>query len=60
VNIQLAMSIPNTTYFESLVTQNPVVRESCVDADGYVRAGDAIGVGWEQVWGEGGEPGSNG
>ena len=60
VNIQLAMSIPNTTYFESLVTQNPVVREACVDPDGYVRAGDGIGVGWERVWGETGAPDSHG
>jgi L-alanine-DL-glutamate epimerase-like enolase superfamily enzyme len=41
----LAMVIPNTTWYESLVTSNPVVRESIVDADGYIHAPTQVGVG---------------
>jgi L-alanine-DL-glutamate epimerase-like enolase superfamily enzyme len=41
----LAMAIPNNSYYESLVTSNPVVRESCVDANGLVHAPTAPGVG---------------
>jgi L-alanine-DL-glutamate epimerase-like enolase superfamily enzyme len=41
----LAMMIPNTTWYESLVTSNPAQRESIVDADGYIHAPTAMGVG---------------
>jgi L-alanine-DL-glutamate epimerase-like enolase superfamily enzyme len=41
----LAMVIPNTTWYESLVTSNPVTRESIVDADGFIHAPTQIGVG---------------
>jgi len=41
----LAMVIPNTTRYESLVTSNPVVRESIVDADGFIHAPTQLGVG---------------
>jgi L-alanine-DL-glutamate epimerase-like enolase superfamily enzyme len=41
----LAMVIPNTTWYESLVTSNPVVREIIVDADGLIHAPSQIGVG---------------
>ncbi|MEQ7127763.1 enolase C-terminal domain-like protein [Actinopolymorpha sp. B11F2] len=42
---QLCMAIPNTTYYESLVSTNPVVREPCVDASGLVHAPTAPGIG---------------
>lgn len=41
----LCMAIPNNTYYESLVTSNPVRRERCVDASGMVHAPQAPGVG---------------
>jgi L-alanine-DL-glutamate epimerase-like enolase superfamily enzyme len=44
----LCMSIPNTTYYESLVYANPVVREAKVDSTGLVHAPTAPGVGYEQ------------
>ena len=47
VHSHLAMVIPNTTFYESLITTNPVIRESRVAADGHVHASDAIGIGWE-------------
>ncbi|MEY9906275.1 L-alanine-DL-glutamate epimerase-like enolase superfamily enzyme [Catenulispora sp. MAP12-49] len=43
----LCMAIPNTTYYESLVYTNPVVREPLVGPDGLVRAPSAPGIGWE-------------
>lgn len=41
----LCMAIPNTTYYESLVRTNPVVREPCVDAQGLVHASAEPGLG---------------
>jgi L-alanine-DL-glutamate epimerase-like enolase superfamily enzyme len=41
----LCMAISNTTYYESLITSNPVRRETCVDADGLVHAPTQLGVG---------------
>lgn len=49
-NAHLCMAIPNTTYYESLVMTNPVVREPTVDALGVVRAPSAPGVGFEATW----------
>ncbi|HEY8455352.1 MAG TPA: enolase C-terminal domain-like protein [Actinopolymorphaceae bacterium] len=44
-NRHLCMAIPNTTYYESLITSNPVVRENCVDDDGLVHAPTEPGIG---------------
>lgn len=55
-NAHLCMAIGNTTYYESLVTSNPVVREECVDANGMVAAPTAPGVGWEEDWARHGRP----
>ena len=41
----LAMAIPNTTWYESLVTSNPVTREQIVDSDGIIHAPTQLGVG---------------
>ena len=49
VNIHLCMAIPNTTYYESLVRTNPVVREPLVDAQGMVRAPTAPGIGYPEI-----------
>jgi hypothetical protein len=38
------MAIPNTTYYESLVTATTVVRERHVDADGLVHAPTGPGI----------------
>jgi hypothetical protein len=38
------MAIPNNTYYESLVTSNPVVRESRVGPDGLVQAPTEPGI----------------
>ena len=56
VNSHLTMAIPNTTYYESFVSVNPVVREPAVGDDGLVRASQAVGIGWEQEWNEHGVP----
>jgi L-alanine-DL-glutamate epimerase-like enolase superfamily enzyme len=45
VHAQLALTIPNTTYYESLVTTNPVRREPLVAADGFVRVPETPGFG---------------
>jgi len=37
------MAIPNTTYYESMVNSNPVVREALVDAQGLVHAPSGTG-----------------
>jgi hypothetical protein len=42
------MAIP-TTYYESLVRTNPVVREPFVDAEGMVRAPAAPGIGYPEI-----------
>jgi L-alanine-DL-glutamate epimerase-like enolase superfamily enzyme len=34
----LCMAIPNTTYYESLVTADPVLKKPEIDADGYLHA----------------------
>lgn len=50
INAHLCMSIPNTTYYESLVRTNPVVREAWVDSSGLIHAPTALGIGYEQSW----------
>ncbi|MGN7800443.1 enolase C-terminal domain-like protein [Leifsonia sp. 22587] len=40
----LCMAISNTTYYESLVTSNPVRREPAVDADGMLHAPTTPGI----------------
>jgi L-alanine-DL-glutamate epimerase-like enolase superfamily enzyme len=40
----LCMAIPNTTYYESLITSNPVRREAAVGPDGLLRAATAPGI----------------
>jgi L-alanine-DL-glutamate epimerase-like enolase superfamily enzyme len=44
-NHHLCMAIPNTTYYESLVTSSTVVRERHVDANGLVHAPRGPGIG---------------
>jgi L-alanine-DL-glutamate epimerase-like enolase superfamily enzyme len=48
VNAHLCMAIANTTYYESLVCSNPVVREPAVGADGMVRAPSGPGFGYDR------------
>ena len=55
-NTHLCMSIPNTTYFESLVTSNPVTRGPEVDALGLVHAPRGAGMGYEEQWGDDAPP----
>jgi L-alanine-DL-glutamate epimerase-like enolase superfamily enzyme len=42
--VHLCMAIPNCTYYESLVTSNPVVREARVGPDGLVHAPTEPGI----------------
>ena len=56
----LCMSIPNTTYYESLVHSNPVRRAPEVDANGLVHAPTGPGIGHEEVWGADTPPVSSG
>ena len=46
-NRHLCMAISNTTYYESLVRTNPVVRAPEIDAQGLVHAPTAPGIGYE-------------
>jgi hypothetical protein len=39
------MAIPNTTYYESLVMENPVPKDPVVDSHGLVHAPTEPGVG---------------
>lgn len=55
-NIHLCMAISNTTYYESLITSNPVVREPVVGPDGMVTAPTEPGIGWERDWEMHGRP----
>ena len=48
VHRHLCMAIPNTTYYESLITSNPVRREPAVDAQGLIHAPLAPGLGFEE------------
>lgn len=50
IHQHLCMAISNTTYYESLVLSNPVVREERVDAHGLVHAPLAVGLGFERLW----------
>ncbi len=47
----LCMSIPNTTYYESLVDSNPVRPAPDVDRSGLVHAPTGPGIGHEAMWG---------
>lgn len=47
-NLHLCMAVPNTTYYESLVTSIPAVREPLVDADGLVHAPTEPGIGFDE------------
>lgn len=54
-NVHLCMAIPNTTYYESLVMANPVVRDPLVDGHGIVHAPIGPGVGYrDEAMGVGG------
>ena len=44
VHEHLAMAIPNTTWYESLVVSNPVVRADFVDSDGLIHAPTQAGI----------------
>lgn len=55
-NRQLCMTIPNTTYYESLIYSNPVTRPREVNACGMVSAPVGSGMGWEAEWSEMGWP----
>jgi hypothetical protein len=50
--VQLCMSIPNCTYYESLVTSNPVTREPRVGPDGLVHAPTEPGIALPSFVGE--------
>ena len=47
------MAIPNTTYYESLVTSAPVTRERHVDAEGLVHAPTSPGIALPYEYGYG-------
>lgn len=50
VHQHLCMAISNTTYYESLVRSNPVVRAPEIDAAGFVHSPTAPGIGFEAEW----------
>lgn len=49
LHTHLCMAIPNTTYYESLVMTNPVIREAAVDQHGLVHAPTLPGIGYEAL-----------
>jgi L-alanine-DL-glutamate epimerase-like enolase superfamily enzyme len=46
-NLHLACAIPNTTYYESLVTTNPIVVEPGIDGEGFIAVTAMSGIGWD-------------
>ncbi|HUG60264.1 MAG TPA: enolase C-terminal domain-like protein [Methylomirabilota bacterium] len=46
-NLHLACAIPNTTYYESLITCLPIDVEPGIGRDGAISPPDAPGIGWE-------------
>lgn len=52
VHRHLCMAISNTTYYESLVRTNPVVRAPEMDAVGFVHMPTQPGIGFEAEWEE--------
>ena len=46
-NLHLACAIPNTTYYESLVTCNPIDVEPGIGRDGCISPPDVPGIGWD-------------
>jgi L-alanine-DL-glutamate epimerase-like enolase superfamily enzyme len=48
-NLHLACAIPNTTYYESLVTTNPVIVEAGIGRDGCISPPNVPGIGWDAL-----------
>ena len=48
-NLHLACAIPNTTYYESLVTANPIVVEEGIAPDGAISPPQVSGIGWPEA-----------
>ncbi len=46
-NLHLCCAIRNTTWYESMVLTNPVVKETGVDENGEIHAPSGSGIGWE-------------
>lgn len=46
-NTHLCMAISNTTYYESLIYSNPVIRPAEVQPDGRVHAINRVGIGYD-------------
>lgn len=55
-NTHLCMAIPNTTYYEALITSPSVVRPAEVGPDGLVKAPVGPGMGYEAIWDASGWP----
>ncbi|HEV2109142.1 MAG TPA: enolase C-terminal domain-like protein [Thermomicrobiales bacterium] len=47
-NLHLACAIPNTTYYESLVTSNPIAVEKGIGRDGMIGPPQTPGIGWPE------------
>ena len=50
-NLHLACAIPNTTYYESLVTCLPIDVEPGIGRDGCISPPNVPGIGWDHVYG---------
>jgi len=46
-NLHLCCAIPNTTWYESIVLTNPVVKEAGIDQEGMIHAPAVPGIGWD-------------
>jgi L-alanine-DL-glutamate epimerase-like enolase superfamily enzyme len=46
-NLHLCCAIQNTTFYESMVLENPVQKEARIDEEGVIHAPTAPGIGWE-------------
>ncbi len=46
-NLQVCLAVRNTTFYESLVTANPIVVEPGIDRDGFIHAPTLPGVGFD-------------
>jgi L-alanine-DL-glutamate epimerase-like enolase superfamily enzyme len=48
-NLHLACAIPNTTYYESLITSNPIEVEPGIGRDGMISPPQVPGIGWDAM-----------
>ena len=46
-NLHICLAIRNNSFYESLVTSNPIDVEAGIDREGFIHAPDGPGIGFE-------------